>query len=39
MRPPVIEGLSTVERCDRVIRLDRGGVIGDGPPRAVLAQA
>ena len=28
---------STLERCDRVIRLDRGVVIGDGPPQTVLA--
>lgn len=31
--------LSTVERCDRVIRLDRECLIDDGPPRNVLAQA
>jgi ATP-binding cassette subfamily B protein len=31
--------LSTVVCCDRVIRLDLGGVIGDGPPRTVLTQA
>jgi ATP-binding cassette subfamily B protein len=29
--------LSTVERCDRVIKLDQGFVVSDGPPRAVLA--
>lgn len=29
--------LSTVERCDRVIKLDQGCVVSDGPPRAVLA--
>ena len=29
--------LSTVERCDRVIRLERGIVTCDGPPRLVLA--
>ena len=29
--------LSTVQRCDRVIKLDQGCVVSDGPPRAVLA--
>ena len=29
--------LSTVERCDRVIKLDQGCVVSDGPPRAILA--
>ena len=29
--------LSTVERCDRVIRLEQGSVIADGPPRLVLS--
>ena len=29
--------LSTVERCDRVIKLDQGCVVSDGPPRSVLA--
>ena len=28
--------LSTVERCDRVIKLDQGRVVLDGPPRLVL---
>ena len=28
--------LSTLERCDRVIKLDTGGVVSDGPPGAVL---
>ena len=31
--------LSTLERCDRVIRLDLGAVTGHGPPRTVLAQS
>ncbi|MFL2672477.1 MAG: ABC transporter ATP-binding protein [Prochlorococcaceae cyanobacterium] len=31
--------LSTVAKCDRVIRLDHGRVVADGPPSAVLAQA
>ena len=30
--------LSTVERCDRVIRLEQGSVIADGPPRLVLSK-
>jgi ATP-binding cassette subfamily B protein len=29
--------LSTVERCDRVIRLGQGAVSADGPPRLVLS--
>lgn len=29
--------LSTVERCDRVIKLDQGCVVSDGPPSAILA--
>jgi ABC-type multidrug transport system fused ATPase/permease subunit len=29
--------LSTVENCDRVIRLEQGSVSADGPPRLVLA--
>jgi ATP-binding cassette subfamily B protein len=29
--------LSTVESCDRVIRLEEGAVSADGPPRLVLA--
>ena len=29
--------LSTVERCDRVIRLEHGSVKADGPPQLVLA--
>jgi len=29
--------LSTVERCDRLIKLDHGCVVSDGPPEAVLA--
>lgn len=29
--------LSTVQRCDRVIKLDQGCVVSDGPPKAVLA--
>ena len=29
--------LSTVESCDRVIRLEQGIVLADGPPRLVLA--
>ena len=28
--------LSTVERCDRVIHLEKGTVSADGPPRLVL---
>ena len=28
--------LSTVERCDRVIRLDNGSVSADGPPQLIL---
>ena len=31
--------LSTVAKCDRVIRLDHGRVVADGPPSEVLAQA
>ena len=31
--------LSTVSKCDRVIRLDHGRVVADGPPSEVLAQA
>ena len=31
--------LSTVAKCDRVIRLDHGRVVADGPPSQVLAQA
>ena len=30
--------LSTVESCDRVIRLDHGSISADGPPRLVLAK-
>ena len=30
--------LSTVAKCDRVIRLDHGRVVADGPPSEVLAQ-
>jgi len=29
--------LSTVERCDRVITLNQGCLVSDGPPRAVIA--
>ena len=29
--------LSTVQRCDRVIRLDRGMILADGPPHQVLS--
>lgn len=29
--------LSTVETCDRVIRLDQGSITADGPPRLVLS--
>ena len=28
--------LSTVESCDRVIRLENGSISADGPPRLVL---
>jgi len=31
--------LSTVSQCDRVIRLEHGRVVADGPPSEVLAQA
>jgi len=31
--------LSTVAKCDRVIRLDHGRVVADGPPSQVLNQA
>ena len=31
--------LSTVAKCDRVIRLDHGSVVADGPPSEVLPQA
>lgn len=31
--------LSTVAKCDRVIRLDHGRLVADGPPSEVLAQA
>ena len=31
--------LSTVAKCDRVIRLDHGRVVADGPPSEVLPQA
>ena len=31
--------LSTVAKCDRVIRLDHGRVVADGPPSEVLGQA
>jgi ATP-binding cassette, subfamily B, bacterial PglK len=31
--------LTTVERCDRVIRLSQGSVIADGPPQQVLANS
>jgi len=31
--------LSTVSKCDRLIRLDHGRVVADGPPSEVLAQA
>ncbi len=31
--------LTTVAKCDRVIRLDHGRVVADGPPSEVLAQA
>ena len=31
--------LSTVALCDRVIRLDQGRVVADGPPSVVLAEA
>jgi ABC-type multidrug transport system fused ATPase/permease subunit len=30
--------LSTVQRCDRVIQLEQGRVVADGPPSTVLAQ-
>ena len=29
--------LTTLESCDRVIRLEQGSVVADGPPRIVLA--
>jgi ATP-binding cassette subfamily B protein len=29
--------LTTVERCDRVIRLKQGSIVADGPPKLVLA--
>ena len=29
--------LSTVESCDRVIKLDQGSVVSDGPPSVALA--
>jgi len=31
--------LTTVERCDRVIRLSQGAIIADGPPQQVLAHS
>ena len=33
----VAHRLTTVERCDRVIRLENGSISADGPPRLVLA--
>jgi len=33
----VAHRLSTVERCDRVIKLNQGCLVSDGPPQAVLA--
>ena len=29
--------LSTVRRCDRVVRLDQGSVVADGPPKKILS--
>jgi ABC-type multidrug transport system fused ATPase/permease subunit len=31
--------LTTVERCDRVIRLSQGAIVADGPPQQVLANS
>ena len=33
----VAHRLSTVERCDRLIKLNQGYLVSDGPPTAVLA--